>query len=119
MSSKLKVFASDGETFLRWVDELEAWAMIRARLADGLGNKRRFYALKMRAKAESYKHELLKDFRHEHLRHAPVVAFMEVLAPSPRRHFWSDKSVWKQKQGRTRGEEQFMRDVEKQAKAAR
>ena len=42
----------------------------------------------------------------------PVTKPRDLLAPSPRRYFASDRAVWKNRQGRTDGERAFVRRAE-------
>lgn len=95
---RIKVLQPDGSVS-RWVSEHEARELIRTRTAEGLGNKRKFYALRLlraeRSRSEQFRDALTAD----KLKGVPVIRPYELLAPSPRRNFGYERAVNRRKPG--------------------
>ena len=77
----------------RYVSEHEARELIRTGAALGLGNKRKFYALRLVSQEANHSERLFRDLKADSLSGVPVIRPCELLAPSPRRHFGFVKAV--------------------------
>jgi hypothetical protein len=82
---RVKVLTPDG-TPIRWATEAEAHELIRLRQAEGLGNRRKVYALKLIKQEQAILAS--KPGR------IPVVRMYDLVAPSPRRHFGSKAATY-------------------------
>lgn len=92
MPSTVPVQEPDG-SFSYVATQHEAKQLIRAGLVTVIGSRVRINALRLKRRRFEKASEVYRDIRPEHVAGLPCIRAHELLAPSPRRHFGSIKSV--------------------------